>query len=61
MIDSMDVKLIKPAAFPSEEELYKEKLNSGNAMFRSLVYLRFQDSKLYDFLKFQGSLQPFLQ
>lgn len=56
----MEVKLIKPAALPAEEELFKEKLNSNNALFKSLVFLRNQESKDLGLQKFQGNLQPFL-
>ena len=55
----MEIKLIKPVTLPDKEELFKQRLNSNNAMFKSLVFLRNQDNKDL-FNKHQGDLNPFL-
>lgn len=47
-------------SFPSDDELYKEKLYSGNALFKSLIYLRNQDIKKFGFTQHQGDMHPFL-
>lgn len=46
--------------FPSDEQLYKEKLYSEKALFKSLVYLRNQDVKVFGFTQHQGDMHPFL-
>lgn len=55
----MEIKLIKPVTLPDKEELFKERLSSNNAMFKSLIFIRTQDNKDV-FNKRQGDLNPFL-